>query len=531
MYDPALAEQKAAVVGATNDQAGASDAQALGYADEATMLRDQTEARQREVAAIDQRSQQWTSNLKEAIDSVPTMDVKRAFKNQSNLESASMGIAAFMGGFLQPVLGTNAPMDIIKRAVDQDIEEQHNDQQMAQQRIGNLKDLAKTDMDAAIWQLNQKDVARLSTLSALQKDVQAKVQGYQSDIYRNNGMKLLADIDKAKVDLYQGIYVNSRNFMETQRHNMVQESVQERELKLKQAEAERAARADAGKNPYAGREIRSPRTGEVIGYMATGTPEKAAEYNAKQAAAYSSSRNILKLKKLISDNGPLWKKSNWGSTQEAQELRGVYSDVLSDILHAKSGAQLSPGEYERLEKQLPFPSKINPSTFSNLENAVEKAINEQNATNTASLAPLEGQSKLGYDFRKDVDGLRAEYSTGESPVPDDHSLHSSLLELDAHRTPEELQTAARKILTNAENVADTDTGRASIQQAIDTLSQQPVEARSLPADDGQGHVTMLDPVERLKQILDYGSMVDQGRKLNAADPVHQAAVAQLPGLK
>lgn len=233
-FAPAVQAQKNAVTGMANAQAAGSDAQAAGYLDEAKLQRDQAEQRALEVEAINHKAQGYTDQIKEAINSVPTMDVKRIFKNQTNLESASMGIAAFMSGFS----GNKQPMDIINRAVDQDIAEQQNAQEMAQKKIWNLKDLAKMDMDQAMWDLNQKDTSRLTALNALKLDVQAKVQGFQSEVFRKSGEKLIADLDKGMADTFQNIYTNTRDFLHRQWVDAQAAARASQALKIQQAEAD-----------------------------------------------------------------------------------------------------------------------------------------------------------------------------------------------------------------------------------------------------------------------------------------------------
>ncbi len=513
MYAPALNAQADAIQGIAEQQALSSEAQAQGFELEAAALRDQQEGRMREVAEIDQRSQRWTAELREAIDSVPTLDSKRLFKNQNNLEHASTAIAAFMGGFLQPVLGTNTPMDIINKAIDRDIAEQQGNAEQAQRKVWNLKDLASRDMDAATWELNQSDVARLGHITALQRDVQAKVQGYQSDVFRKQGEKLLGDLEKQRIDTYQNIYVTTRGFMEQQRHSMRMESIQSQARKDAAAarQAEIDARAGGKGEDLTDREIRDPATGKVVAHLRGGTVAQVSEYNAKQAGAYEASRNLLRFKQLTAKVGDLWKKGNFGSTPEAQELRAVYSDILSDTIRAKTGAAATEAEIARLERIIPLGTKFNPSVVRTIEAYVNKTVDGQNTLNTTSLTPLPGEQTLSYNFNDSVDKLRAEHTNTEAPGTE-RSMSNLTLELQAARTPAEAQTAVRKIVDIAEADAQTDYGRAGVQRAIEMLKQLPPEVRSLPSTDGD-----IDPVSRLETILYVGKSIEGGKALNKAE--------------
>ncbi len=242
---PAVKAQKGAITGLAGAQGDVSDAQARGFHDESFMLHEQQIAREQEVVAVGQKAARWTSEVQDAINSVPTMDVKRIFKNQTHRESMGMAVAAFMGGFLQPVLGTNTPMDIINKAIDRDIAEQTNDQEMAQRKVWNTKDLAKMDMDQQMWDLGQKDVARLGYLTALQREVQGKVQGYQSAVFKKQGEKLLADVDVGVRETIIRLQQQYRAHYETQRHNQVAESemsMSRRDANTRAVAAEKAAK-------------------------------------------------------------------------------------------------------------------------------------------------------------------------------------------------------------------------------------------------------------------------------------------------
>lgn len=245
MYEPAIDQQRQAISQGVEAQAAQSNVQAQGFRDEAQLMRDQQEGRQRELAEIADRSGKWTTEIKTAMDSIPTVDSKRMFKNASTGQEIGMAAAAFMGGFLQPVLGTNTPMDIINKAIDRDVQDQMAAQDAAQRKVWNLKDLAARDENAALFQLNQADIGRVAALTAVQRDVQAQVQGYQSDIFKAQGSKLLADLDKSIVDTYNNIFVNTRGFLEQQRHNMVQESIQSQARRDALAAAQAKAAADA----------------------------------------------------------------------------------------------------------------------------------------------------------------------------------------------------------------------------------------------------------------------------------------------
>jgi hypothetical protein len=247
VYAPAYEAQGQATQGLAESQALQSEMQAQGLERESMLLRDQQEGRAREVADIQARSQQWTSKLQEAMDSIPTMDANKIFHDASTAQSAALAVSAFMGGFLQPVLGTNQPMDIINKAIDRSIMQQQNAQEQAQRKVWNTKDLAARDDDDALWELNQNDIGRLGHITALQREVAAKVQGYQSDVFRKQGEKLLADLEKSKADTYLNIFTNTRGHMESQRHNMRMESIQSQEMAMRIAEAE-AKRSAAAKD-------------------------------------------------------------------------------------------------------------------------------------------------------------------------------------------------------------------------------------------------------------------------------------------
>src|SRR5690606_33725418 len=147
-----------------------------------------------------------------------------------------------------------------------------------QQRVANLRGLAGMETDQAMWTLQQSDIKRAGYLTALQRDVAAKVQGYQSDVIRKQGEKLLADINAEVAKTYQNIYVGSRQFLEQQRHSMVQESMQRSQLRLAEEAAARAANAQPANyylNESTGLSVINRQTGEHLpGFHANNEDER-----------------------------------------------------------------------------------------------------------------------------------------------------------------------------------------------------------------------------------------------------------------
>jgi hypothetical protein len=359
-------------------------------------------------------------------------------------------------------------------------------------------------MDAALWQLNEADVSRLGHLNALKLDVQAKVQGYQSQVMKAQGMKMIADLDKASMDTFIGINQKNKSFMEEHRHNVVTESVQAQARRdaLAASQAKAASeRADAMQQ----RMIRDPATGKPVGQLLGGTPAQVSEYNVKQAGAYSATRNLLKFKDVTARVGKLWKSGNFLSTPEAAELRAIHSDLISDIIRSKTGAAATDAERANLEKILPLDKIGQPDNTRTIENYVNKIADDRNAENSATLAPLEGEQTLSYDFKSSTDRT--------DPGLPDEGMNTAALKLQASRNPGEIQSAVRDVLEAARDGASVDTGRAGIEKLKTMLEQIPVEQRSIPDVNGD-----IDPVRELETILATGQAFEGARNTAPSAP-------------
>jgi hypothetical protein len=511
--------QGAAVTGLADAQALQSDAKALGYEQEAALLRNQQEARAAEVAEISQKAQTWTAEIRNAIDSIPSLDSKRVFKNQSRRESLSMGIAAFMGGFLQPVLGTNAPMDIINQAIDRDLDEQRSDIAQAQANVTNIQNLARVDTEQAMWQLNQRDIERMGYLTAIQRDVQAQVQGYQSTIYKKQGEKFLADIGGEIAKGFQSLFINFRDFLEKQRHDIQGERAQmlSARASMMNAETNRAetvAKLSAGKAPpdLSDRAVRDPATGDVVGYMKVGTPAQVAEHNLKLSAAYRTIGRLAELKKLKNDYGSGITKKGFLTSAQGRELRSVYNDLLSDVIRAKSGVAAGEPEVQRLEQVLPFETFLTANTDGTLDNYVNKVVADVDAQNSTLMSRADGSdSPTEYKFQAAADTQRAIYGTDNKGAPD-RSINGNVLRVESVlaressdkplKAPERIDALKAAIETAKLHGGAANAGElGALRERIAAL---PPKARAVPTGERNGSVQDVDALDLFDEAVRLG---------------------------
>jgi esterase/lipase len=486
LYAPSVQAQRAATQGIVESQALAGEAQAQGFEREAAMLRDHQEARAREVMEIDQRSQRWTADLREAIDSVPTVDSRKIFHDQTSHQETAMAIGAFMGGFLQPVLGTNTPMDIINKAVDRSVADQQAAAEQAQRRVWNLKDLAAQDREAALWQLNESNIGRLTHLTALQRDVQAKVQSFQSDVMRRQGEKLLADLDKSVVDTYQQIYTQTRGFLEGQRHNMRMESIQSQELAMRKAEAEARARAAAGAaaKEQANLHLTKPTglrttTNGVKADGWTATSEKEREAVAKKAAETNTRWvGVKRLEKLVDK----WDRLNLPNDEVRNRLVAMSAGMTIADLKPGMGSEK---DAEKLTAR--YGGDFNTFIRMAPPEVIKKVLADT----------LDATSRDMQDFTATLSRDEGTRVTWENPeLPDEveetgPSAGTGIMRVKAAvqgNRPDELQGGLRDIAAELETypgLAATPDGRAQVESWLGTVSSMPEQLRTFMGPDGQ----------------------------------------------
>jgi hypothetical protein len=225
-----------------------AQAKQTGLVDQAFQLHNNADTHQKAALEIDARAREWTARIEQAMAEIPTVDSGKLFSDASTSQEAAIAISAAIGGFLQPVLGTNAPMDIINKAIDRSVNDQMAAQRAAQQNVQNLGQLASTDQEQMRWSLHEADISRLGHLTALERETDAKIQSYQSDIFRNNGAKFKADLLKEKNAVVQRMFEADRAFNQEQYKAETQRTHQSAML----AEAQRqtaAAEAKAGAGP------------------------------------------------------------------------------------------------------------------------------------------------------------------------------------------------------------------------------------------------------------------------------------------
>lgn len=484
-YAPSHAAEDAAVTRESELLAQQALAKEQGLFDSARTLRDQSEARAAETAAIQQRAQAWTAEIREAIDSIPTIDSNKMFKDMDAKHSAATAIAAFMGGFLQPVLGTNTPMDIINKAIDRDIAAQKDNADQAQRKVWNLKDLAERDNNDALWELNQDDIKRATYLTALERDVDAQIQGFQSEVYRAQGSKVKAQLGAARIDQFNNIFQRSRTAIETSTHNRRMESIQSQARR----DAENARIAAAGAAAAAAR--RANYLDHTTGIRATGP-------NAVEGG-------------WIAPNAEIREKAN-GKFQDGNNAWNAAEDI-KELLHGNWGL---PGSEERKRAgaavqraAFQLMSSI-PGLGQKEDMAQMKGVFGGDRDGVYNFASPETALRVVQDYQDSIKGTMRSYAAGLKYHTDDkidwapperapkapesaQVFGDSVLELDAATNgtdPEaDAESAIRGLLSELEaypGAINDKNARNNMDRAIEILERMPAEERMQIMNPGGG---------------------------------------------
>lgn len=367
-YDQVFDAQAAAADQEADILSRKADAEAVGRAQQAFDIHNNADAHAREAAAIDAESREWTGRIQQMMNEMPTLDANKIFHDMDSYQSAATGIAAFMGGFLAPVLGTNAPMDIINKAIDRSIMQQQNAQAMQQNKIAQTQSLAANDTEQARWLLHEADISRLGHLTALEREIDAKALGYQSELFKNNASKMKANILKAKFDITEDMFQKDRNHKQAMYIAQTQRAHQSAMFAEAQKQTAAAQAEPAGKTapePSQGIVI-SPISGKkyVIDPDRYGsdpknpkvTPAQLADHDKAWQANAAVGEAIRELVDASTAEGQIYaglaSGNKWTSSEGKEALKGLHARLKMMIIKKASGLAFSEKEMEATLEQV-----------------------------------------------------------------------------------------------------------------------------------------------------------------------------------
>jgi hypothetical protein len=166
------------------------------------------EAEIAEIANIE--AQERISGISNAMEAVRSMkvDPSRVWTQGGSANKAKGLVAAFIGGFLQPVLGTNTIQATLDKAIDRDIDAQKTDIKLAQANVANLRQLHNLGLNQAATEAEQRQQDRLVRKASIVGMLEADAMQLQDDVLKQ---KMLGEVAKIKTDFTKEVHAIEDN--------------------------------------------------------------------------------------------------------------------------------------------------------------------------------------------------------------------------------------------------------------------------------------------------------------------------------
>jgi hypothetical protein len=488
------------------------------------------EADARANAEADQR----IAGIQEAIEAASSMkvDPSRIWNDHGTANKTRGLVAAFVGGFLQPVLGTNTIQQIIDKNIDRDIDAQKEAIAGAQRNVTNLRGLHSLGVQQAETEAGQREQERLMRRASLVGELNAEVMKMQDPVLKAELSQSVAQINAQnqeavrqirkekyaqKMDEYK-FEVNahmkrqsvaaSRYATSVSRRNAVDRMNLDRE----KMRAGAAAAANQGV-------VQNPLTSKPIGTF-NGKPDSAAnqKFNERLATRAAMTDRIRGLVDTMKKTGAIYGggMDKYLQSEEAQALKGEYEDLRASYIRAMSGAQASDAEVKRLAKALPAPETfLTRDPTRALKGFLDRQAEDMWIDSNVNLRDNKWDPREEWSMPDEVDPVEN--------TPDDY------LEIMRSGSPEQAVSAGAELIDSiSKRKGDAEAihwGDARIKEARDILAKQPESVR-LPKsqhiksiiptfkEDGTYEFETIskgrDVVKELDKILERGN--DAARK-------------------
>lgn len=461
------------------------------------------------------------NKIRAAVEAVPQADPGRVFKNMSGFTKGVLTIGAALNGFnVRFNRGRNGISEALTDIANRDMEAQKINIDTA--REGVFRAERSYERQNAAWsqKLQDHDTGVLQRMSAFDRHLASLDANTQSEISKANIAQMRGQIGQRIAELSMNIMQKEDSrAVEVWKAGMQEVSANWRHAQSLKATADAKAGKGDGLNKRA---IRSPVTGEIVGYHTIGTDNDVSDYNYKQANAKTAVDKLVEFRKLQKAVGSTI--TNWtqlAASPEKQRLARVYNEYITAKVKQRSGAAFTKEELNAYKDSMPIEKFWGPDNEATINDELEQVIEEQNSLNSAALEDGSG-GRVQYDFREVLANAEARKGTGDNaPLPLGFSGLTKKLE--ASRTPKEFIQSARDIVAEANRIADTASGRVKIAQLKERLAQLPVEQRSLPSVNGDKDiVTILEDIHLKGQAEEA-----RRERKNAATKVNRDA-AKLP---
>lgn len=398
------------------------------------------------------------AGIESAVQAVSTLrvDPSRIWSEGGAGNKAAGLVSAFIGGFLQPVLGTNTIQRTIDAAIDRDIDAQKANIGLAQKGVSNLRALHQLGLDQAKTESEQRDQDRMLREASLIGQLKADAQALQDPVLQAKYGKIINAYDdkhraqivaRRKQAFDEAVSGKKQLHAERMAEQVLGQRRREHSFKVSEAAKrdERIAAAAAAEAAKAERESSLPLTSGFS--MAGGkrlqiTHEPTREKVRAQSAALSNEFNVASALELM----PLERLKTPGS-----EARKRAAAMMAQLVTSQ-GEAIARSSDKDMEI---FRDKAggDPNVFFNLasEDTIKKVIGDLKANvKRKGTAIARSHTEQGvYDPIADESFL-AEFREEIQPELQSTKDHASII-LSPHLSPEEKVKAVETFLESAQN--------------------------------------------------------------------------------
>jgi hypothetical protein len=354
-------EQKQAVLAESGIQADRLTAQSqqnlvLAHLNDSFARVEQEEYQKARAASADSRAR-YESMLAEIRGT--QLDPSAIFKGPGG---TGFSVGSIASAFAQGYLGAKGikitAIEALNHAIDRNMDAQIANLRNKQQVASGFKDLWDMQRAESASDAEARQRVRGFILQSTKDAVAAELGKYDSDLARAKGSEAVAAIDQELVKNLTGLYQT----MDANAMQAAQQQISIWGTKVNAAltreghniEREKLAQSKkAGKDQARELAVRD-RDGNVVGFA--NTKEQATALQNQIVGASNTSSKMIQLQDMMREVGPKYsgKGAKAFDDKDSAALRSLWTDLIGDIVKAKTGAQATDAERAKYEKILPF---------------------------------------------------------------------------------------------------------------------------------------------------------------------------------
>ena len=424
-----------------------ADAQTKANAAEADNLRelaaiDEARAIAEEKAQGDanQRATERIEGIKSAVSEVASTRVDPArFWNDNSTAGYTAGmISAFIGGFLQPVLGTNTIQKVLDDAVANDLAAQRTDLNTAQNNVSNLKMLHQAGLSQDATEAEQRIALGLMKKASVLGMMEAEMLGYQDPVLQAKAAKEIAGLNKGLEKDYKALHdleferdyryrkdevkrIHDAQVLKTQRYGISVRAKNARDRLAFDKEREKNRKSKEDKPEPEKLNLVMSRSGSgPVGEFITGNDAAQEKFRQRYRGRGQLAEDLSELRKMVAKTGSLYRGTGESlmNSDEGMAIIARSGQMFADYLHMQSGSAAAAEEVKRLTKAIRNPeSWTTGSPMGAWDETILRMSQQQDKDNNQYLRIIDGWSAekewidpttYGLDNATIVKGLREE---------------------------------------------------------------------------------------------------------------------------